>query len=63
MSRVAINERLCKQCGICAAVCPKKVLSFTVGYLPAVTDQEACIGCKLCQMSCPDFAVDVEVDA
>jgi 2-oxoglutarate ferredoxin oxidoreductase subunit delta len=32
-----------------------------VGEVPYVAHLENCIGCKLCAMRCPDFAIDVEV--
>ncbi len=58
---ISVNEKLCKQCGICAALCPKQVLKQEMGCPPAVENLDACIGCKLCQMRCPDFAIEVEV--
>lgn len=58
---IFINEKLCKQCGICSALCPKKVLTQEVGCPPVVANLEDCIGCALCQMRCPDFAIEVEV--
>lgn len=58
---IIINEKLCKQCGICAYMCPKQVLKQEMGCSPQIENMESCIGCKLCQMSCPDFAIEVEV--
>ena len=56
-----IDERMCKQCGICSELCPKQVLAQEVGFAPTVIAPENCIACKLCQMRCPDFAIEVEV--
>jgi 2-oxoglutarate ferredoxin oxidoreductase subunit delta len=49
----------CKGCGICAALCPKQVLSRNAEGEPEVTDPDACIGCGWCELHCPDFAISV----
>lgn len=59
--QIKISEKRCKQCGICSALCPKHVLSQELGQYPRVTALENCIGCRLCEMRCPDFAMEVEV--
>lgn len=58
---ISISEKRCKQCGICSTLCPKQVLKQDVGCVPVVADLDSCIGCKLCEMRCPDFAIEVEV--
>lgn len=57
---VQVNEKFCKQCGICSALCPKHVLEQKVGSYPVVARPDDCIGCRLCAMRCPDFAIEVE---
>ena len=56
----------CKGCGLCVAVCPRKVLELdtlivnALGYHPVgLTDSAACTSCALCARVCPDavFAV------
>ena len=46
MAKVTFNEDICKGCGLCVEVCPKKILKIdekrlnSKGYNPAVmTDQ------------------------
>ena len=67
MARAIIDETVCKGCGLCVSVCPKKILRLAVGrmnakgYNPAeVVDQSACIGCAMCGIMCPDSAITVE---
>ncbi len=57
---ISVNEKLCKQCGICVSLCPKQVLAQEPGRAPEVRNLGACTGCSLCQMRCPDFAIEVE---
>ena len=61
--QIIVREKSCKQCGICSYFCPKKVLEQSEGHCPVVAHPEACIGCKLCEMRCPDFAIEVEAVA
>ena len=67
MPRPIINEDLCKGCGYCAHVCPKKILEIdksrfnVLGYHPVkVTNPEECIGCRYCEVVCPEFAIYIE---
>lgn len=59
MSKLEINEKWCKGCGICVAFCPKKVLDIKHGKV-AVANEDACIKCSLCEQRCPDFAIFVK---
>ena len=66
MALLTIARETCKGCGLCADVCPKKILALSKdinsrGYPPiAVTDQEKCIGCAFCARMCPDAVIKVE---
>ena len=61
MFYVNIADKLCKKCGICVFVCPKKVLDIKSGFKPEMAVPENCIGCKTCELKCPEFAITVEV--
>jgi 2-oxoglutarate ferredoxin oxidoreductase subunit delta len=56
---ISVYRDWCKSCGICAALCPKQVLSRNEEGGPVVTDPDACIGCGWCELHCPDFAISV----
>jgi 2-oxoglutarate ferredoxin oxidoreductase subunit delta len=58
--RITINEKWCKKCGICITFCPKKVLVPDDQGKPVVQNPEKCIQCMLCEIHCPDFAIEVE---
>ncbi len=64
---IMIKKDLCKGCGICIDVCPRNVLTGSDEineyglYYPMVSDLKRCIVCRLCELYCPDFAVEVHV--
>lgn len=65
--KTIIDENICKGCGLCVTVCPKKIILISKeklnakGYNPAViTDLESCISCGMCAVICPDSAITVE---
>jgi 2-oxoglutarate ferredoxin oxidoreductase subunit delta len=67
MAKVTFKEDICKGCGLCTTVCPKKIVIMkentfnSKGFHPAgVTDVEKCIGCAFCAMICPDCIIEVE---
>lgn len=49
----------CKRCGICVAFCPKMALEKDPAGYPRWKDQKACVLCRLCELRCPDFAIEV----
>ncbi|CAB5080170.1 2-oxoglutarate/2-oxoacid ferredoxin oxidoreductase, delta subunit, ferredoxin-like 4Fe-4S binding protein (EC [Olavius algarvensis associated proteobacterium Delta 3] len=57
-----INREWCKGCGICAHFCPKDVLEMDEKDKAVVKRPEDCICCKLCEIRCPDLALDVETE-
>ncbi len=70
-ARLEITEAWCKgrACEICVRACPERILVIggqggargpggTVDTV-RVTRAEACTGCRLCELLCPDFAIAV----
>ncbi|MCL2105748.1 MAG: 4Fe-4S binding protein [Oscillospiraceae bacterium] len=67
MTKVTFQENLCKGCGLCVGVCPKKIIRLDTGrlnakgYHPARADRaEDCIACAFCAAMCPDCVITVE---
>ena len=67
MVKLTIFEDICKGCGLCASVCPKKILEINTGRLNAkgyhpsgIIDMEKCIACLACARICPDVAIEIE---
>ena len=50
----------CKKCGICSAFCPKDVIGQDEYGGPVFERPEDCIGCRFCELHCPDFAITVQ---
>jgi 2-oxoglutarate ferredoxin oxidoreductase subunit delta len=60
--KIKISNTWCKSCEICVDVCPKDVLEMK-DFVAVVKDIESCTGCMLCELLCPDFAIEVNVPA
>jgi 2-oxoglutarate ferredoxin oxidoreductase subunit delta len=56
---IEVYKSWCKRCGICVAFCPAGVLAQDESGVPYVKDLEKCTGCQLCELRCPDFAINV----
>lgn len=55
---VQVDIKRCKGCGICVALCPKQVLELKFPEVKChVARVQDCIGCLMCEMHCPDFAI------
>jgi 2-oxoglutarate ferredoxin oxidoreductase subunit delta len=50
----------CKSCGICSEFCPKHVIGTNDMGAPVVERPDDCIGCRFCELHCPDFAITVK---
>jgi len=54
-----INRDWCKGCSICVTFCPKTVLALDDADKAYAARIKDCIACKLCELRCPDLAIEV----
>jgi 2-oxoglutarate ferredoxin oxidoreductase subunit delta len=54
-----IYRAWCKECGLCAAFCPRGCIEMDENGRPQITHPERCTGCGWCELHCPDFAISV----
>ena len=56
---IHIIAELCKRCGLCVEFCRRGVFSVNEDGVIEVLNPGSCTGCMLCELRCPDFALDV----
>ena len=62
---VWVDTKKCKACSICVSLCPSGTIAMvsdphsTLGATIEVIEPESCIGCRDCELHCPDFAIFV----
>ena len=59
--KVSVNKALCKGCGVCVYFCPVKALALNE-FKIEVVEPDKCTGCMMCELRCPDFAIEVEIE-
>lgn len=65
MTKVIVNEELCKGCELCITVCPKGALALgdkanSKGYYSVeLVKPDECNSCTLCGLMCPDVALKI----
>lgn len=57
-----INRDWCKGCKICVHFCPAGVLELDSEDKAVVVRPEDCICCMMCELRCPDLAVELIVE-
>lgn len=53
MNLIEVDRTTCNRDGICAAVCPIRVIEWEQGGYPTAGAEELCIGCGHCVAACP----------
>lgn len=56
----AINREWCKGCRICVEFCPKDALATDKLEKAKLAYPEKCIRCGICELMCPDLAIQLE---
>ncbi len=63
LKEIVVNREWCKGCGICVRFCPAEVLELDEDDKSSVVRPDACTMCQMCELRCPDLAIEVLIDA
>ena len=59
MPKPVIDSKKCTKCGTCIDICPVQVFVKEDDKV-IVKNPKACIGCRACEVQCPEDAIKVE---
>ena len=62
MKKLFFQRQWCKGCRVCVEFCPKSVLDIDGSDKIYAKNLENCIYCGLCELRCPDLAIEVRKD-
>lgn len=57
--KTELRQSWCKGCGICIALCPKKILELDENGKVTMVASDLCTSCGQCEIHCPDFAISL----
>ena len=54
---IAVDEKQCARCGLCAKICPTRIFDPPQGSPPKVHHTEECVLCGQCLCGCPTGSI------
>lgn len=58
-SIIYLNRNWCKHCGICVEICKENIFILDKRKQIDIVNSEKCIGCRMCEWHCPEFAISI----